>query len=160
MAMAKVLVHFREDVFQKTVDGEEVVVVEAETKEGAVEAAREMIDDDHVEIVRIEVLGWSTSVTDESALQPFREKGPCEWCGMVCSWRDPHHIFARGMGGGGRLDLKTNLVGLCRPCHDKAHSGEITKSALVLVVAKRESIKASDVIDAITWSRGGNHERT
>jgi hypothetical protein len=37
--------------------------------------------------------------------------------------REPHHVFAKGMGGGGRLDIRWNLVALgssvlldCR-CH-------------------------------------------
>ncbi len=42
---------------------------------------------------------------------------PCE----VCSGRatDIHHINARGMGGSQAKDIITNLMALCRTCHEK-----------------------------------------
>ena len=47
-----------------------------------------------------------------------RGNGMCEFC----AWRamtDVHHIAGRGGPDPHRLD---NLIGLCRECHDKAHS--------------------------------------
>lgn len=146
---------FRYDLFQKTVEEQCVLVVDANSKSHAEELAREQVEDEHLDIVRVMVIGWGQPIKDDAVLAEFRKAGPCEWCGLKCSRRDPHHIFARGMGGGRRLDLRTNLVGLCRPCHDRAHDGEIGKEALVVIVAKREQMKPSDIVDAITWSRNG-----
>lgn len=46
---------------------------------------------------------------------------------------DIHHIIYRSKFGAKRKDeqdLITNLIGLCRKCHDKAHSEELTKEYL------------------------------
>lgn len=40
---------------------------------------------------------------------------PCEACGRQAV--DIHHIEARGMGGSKKLDIKENLMALCRYCH-------------------------------------------
>lgn len=56
---------------------------------------------------------------------------PCECCGSRC--QDIHHIIPRSKFGSKRKDeqdLITNLIGLCRKCHDKAHSEELTKEYL------------------------------
>lgn len=43
----------------------------------------------------------------------------CEWCGgRAC---DVHHLRSRGMGGSKNRDVPSNLVALCRLCHNKAH---------------------------------------
>ncbi len=51
---------------------------------------------------------------------------PCEIC------KDPavdvHHIEPRGMGGSKVKDYIENLMGLCRDCHRKCESGEITRA--------------------------------
>jgi hypothetical protein len=52
----------------------------------------------------------------------------CEMCGRMAV--DIHHIQAKGMGGNPEADCIGNLIGLCRDCHEKAHSGEITKETL------------------------------
>ena len=44
----------------------------------------------------------------------------CEWCGRTATV-DVHHIENRGIGGSKLLDTPENLIGLCRPCHDRAH---------------------------------------
>ncbi len=44
----------------------------------------------------------------------------CECCGRKAV--DIHHIKRRGLGGSKRCDNIENLIGLCRDCHDKAHS--------------------------------------
>jgi 5-methylcytosine-specific restriction endonuclease McrA len=43
---------------------------------------------------------------------------PCEACESRVS--DVHHIYGRGKG----RDVITNLIGLCRGCHNKAHSSK------------------------------------
>ncbi|MFW5889295.1 MAG: HNH endonuclease [Nanoarchaeota archaeon] len=42
---------------------------------------------------------------------------PCEICGNKAV--DIHHIERRGMGGSKLKDVISNLMGLCRKCHDK-----------------------------------------
>ena len=43
---------------------------------------------------------------------------PCEACGNPVN--DIHHIHGRGKG----KDVIENLIGLCRKCHDRAHSSK------------------------------------
>lgn len=156
MAMAKVLVHFRSRTTGAISDT--VVVVPAETKDDAADSAMSMIDQGRFAIVRIQVVGWSEIVIDERLLDEFRSRGECEFCGLTCKRRDPHHIFARGMNGGGRLDVRSNLVGLCRPCHDKVHNGKINKSSLILIVSQREGLSPTVVMDGILWSQRSGRE--
>lgn len=42
----------------------------------------------------------------------------CEACGKMAI--DIHHIHGRGSG----KDVITNLIGLCRKCHDRAHGSK------------------------------------
>lgn len=78
-------------------------------------------------------------VKDETLLAQFRI-GPCEWCGKRGA-TEAHHIFTRGMGCGRRLDVRINLIGLCRVCHALTHNGaEPTKWDLLAIVARREGM--------------------
>lgn len=63
---------------------------------------------------------------------------PCELCGAV-EGTAAHHLWTRGMGGGGRLDVPLNLITLCWACHRKHHDGHIRRDLLVKTVAWRES---------------------
>jgi hypothetical protein len=94
-------------------------------------------------------------IIDESLLDEFRTAGPCEWCGKHCQAREPHHIFARGMGGGGRLDIRNNLVALgssrwfeCS-CHQAAHAGVISRLQLLAVVGHREQCLVADIEEEV-----------
>jgi len=94
-------------------------------------------------------------IIDEYLLDEFRAPGPCEWCGMLCLRREPHHIFAWGLGGGGRLDIRCNLVALgssilreCA-CHQAAHAGLISRLQLLVVVGHRECCLASDIEEEV-----------
>ncbi len=84
-------------------------------------------------------------VVDENLLAQFRAKGRCEWCKRA-SVVNPHHIWARGMGGGGRLDVPANLIALCLSCHEYVHAGMILRCDLLAIVARRENTTQ----DAIT----------
>ncbi len=100
-------------------------------------------------------------VENESLLREFRGPGKCEWCGKQCRTREAAHIFAKGMGGGGRLDVRINLVGLglggwvgvraeCN-CHSSHHTGhEPSKRQLMERAAEREGVDATD-IEAVLW---------
>lgn len=87
-------------------------------------------------------------IIDEVLLFAFRLKGRCEWCGKY-GGVDPHHIFARGLGGGHRLDIEINLIALCRLCHNEVHAGHIMRVDLLAIVAKREKMSQDEILDAI-----------
>lgn len=81
-------------------------------------------------------------ITNDRLLQEFRAPGHCEWCWEPCpEGRHPHHILARGMGGGGQLDVAFNLIGLCWLCHRRYHDGNMPPEArerMLGIAAKRE----------------------
>jgi hypothetical protein len=94
-------------------------------------------------------------VVDENLLQMFRGKPRCEWCGRTNGGQlQPHHLWCRGMGGGGRLDVPVNLIALCAvPCHHDAQEGRILKADLLAVVAAREGVLQQDIIDEVNRLR-------
>lgn len=49
----------------------------------------------------------------------------CENCGRIAV--DIHHIVFRSQGG---TDDASNLIALCRECHNLAHDGVITRERL------------------------------
>lgn len=53
----------------------------------------------------------------------------CEVCSTTAV--DIHHIEAKGMGGKAGKDVISNLIALCRKCHEKAHKYELTKDYLL-----------------------------
>ena len=55
------------------------------------------------------------------------------------------------MGGGGRLDVRVNLVALCRACHGLVHAGHVQRLDLLAVVSAREGVLQSD-IEAAIWA--------
>lgn len=84
-------------------------------------------------------------IIDEALLQEFRDKQRCEWCGRV-GIVQPHHLWARGMGGGGRLDVRINLIALCANCHSRHHQGgRPLKCDLLADVAAREGMMQDDI---------------
>lgn len=85
-------------------------------------------------------------VVSEETLALFRGDR-CEACGRTARCHAAH-VYARGMGGGGRLDVPINLVSLCPPCHDAHHHGRApTRHDLVCLVARRYG-QLPDVIEA------------
>jgi hypothetical protein len=96
-------------------------------------------------------------VKNPALMKAFSGPGLCSWCGKAVSSRDPHHVVARGIGGGKRLDVSVNIVSLCTTfsgggnCHHMAHNGrEITKSDLLAVIAAREEC-LQDEIEVVVW---------
>lgn len=56
------------------------------------------------------------------------------------------------MGGGSRLDVRLNIVSLCRVCHTSHHYGKSpTKDELIREIAVREGITAETWQEAI-WA--------
>ncbi len=82
-------------------------------------------------------------IRDEKLLDLFRGPGACELCGKGCMKREPHHVIAKGMGGGRRLDIRINIVGVgsspgmeCQ-CHNNADTAA-EKARCLRVIAERE----------------------
>jgi hypothetical protein len=87
-------------------------------------------------------------IIDEELLDEFRHKTRCEVCGKrIWTGLDPHHIFAKGLGGGSQLDIRENLISLCRWCHSSHHAGHNpTRKLLLLIAAKRENCAVEEII--------------
>lgn len=83
-------------------------------------------------------------VINEELLSQFRNAPKCSWCGAANRGDiHPHHLLARGMGGGGRLDVRENLIALCAKCHHEVHVGHIQRCDLEAVIAAREGFLQS-----------------
>lgn len=92
-------------------------------------------------------------VISEKTLDLFRAAGACDWCKRFVQRREPHHLYRRGMGGGGRLDVQRNLAGLCQRCHHDLHLGLITRADMLAVVAAREKCTQQDIKSEIARLR-------
>lgn len=90
-------------------------------------------------------------IEDEALLDEFRTAGQCELCGKDAPRREPHHAFARGLGGGSRLDVRVNLVAVSAQgtfvchCHRLFHDGFIPRRCVLAIIALREGM----TIDAV-----------
>ncbi len=100
---------------------------------------------------------------NNALLREFRAGNRCEWCGRTVAELDPHHYWQkRGVGGGSRLDIRINLIGLCRgfvcgrfvSCHDDAEAGIISREDLLDKVAAREGTTPAAIRDEIQRLRG------
>lgn len=86
-------------------------------------------------------------VEDPKLLALFRLPGQCDLCARWSEVREPHHVVARGFGGGTRLDIPWNLLSLCPTipgyytgCHHEVHSGHITREDCRKAVIRREKL--------------------
>lgn len=81
---------------------------------------------------------------DKDLLREFNEKTICEWCRRSFpGGLDAAHIFSRGAG---RVDIRGNLVSLCRECHTRSHtSGVPSLWQLLEMAAKREGCSVDDI---------------
>lgn len=95
-------------------------------------------------------------ITNDDALAPFRAAGRCDSCGCQNAIREPHHVTAKGQGGGRQLDHAINIAALCpalggcgHACHHQHHSWRApTRRDLEAAVAKREGLPVEDIEDA------------
>ncbi|NPV52196.1 MAG: hypothetical protein HPY71_01580 [Firmicutes bacterium] len=86
-------------------------------------------------------------IIDRRAIEAAR-KPYCELCGR----RGPvevHHVFSRGMGGGGRLDVHFNLISLCWQCHRAYHDGRISRERILQAVARRYGVRVEEIENQI-----------
>lgn len=84
-------------------------------------------------------------IRNKALLDEMRATTPrCQWCGTKPP-TDMHHLYQRGLGGGSHLDIRINLLALCRVCHGDAHAGVIDRDSLLAVVAAREGVMRQDI---------------
>ena len=87
-------------------------------------------------------------VIDEDLLDQFRGPGNCERCGKWSFSRHPHHCYIkRGMGGGSRLDLRENIIGLCFMCHFDAEESPAANVVCEIDIAEREGTGVGDLFE-------------
>jgi hypothetical protein len=84
---------------------------------------------------------------------------PCEYCRIEVA-TDAAHLFACGMGGGGRLDIAINVAGLCRKCHSRNHAANTGKPTcrptfldLLKIISRRENVPAQTIVERIQLLR-------
>ena len=78
----------------------------------------------------------------------FSRPGLCEHCEKPCpDGRDPAHIYSRGAG---QVDVRKNLVSLCRLCHTRSHDGHSPRRwRLLIIAARREGCRPKDIRDMV-----------
>jgi hypothetical protein len=90
---------------------------------------------------------------DPIILSEFRSCGTCENCSRRVYPLDPHHLWCKGMGGGG-LDVRVNLIALCRICHSEIQeAGKAIKRTVLDIVAIRENVHAQDIETVVHFLR-------
>lgn len=92
-------------------------------------------------------------IKDDAMLDRFRGPGICELCGKFCRHTEPHHVIAKGMGGGRQLDIRINLirVGSTPNFECQCHNNVDTKTgqeACWRVIAARENTTVNAIQDA------------
>lgn len=97
-------------------------------------------------------------IVDNDLLAEFRAAWRCEHCGRATpSGCDPAHIFARGRGNAFRMDVRENLVSLCRECHIRNHAGKSpTKDELLAIAGRRLNRAPQELGDYLRALRWGN----
>lgn len=90
-------------------------------------------------------------VNDNLLLAEFRAER-CELCGADGP-NDPHHLWPKGMGGGKQLDVRWNLVTLCRMCHTLAEAGQPHRDRLCGLAIQREVWRLLRMPKGTEWIR-------
>lgn len=88
-------------------------------------------------------------IVDEKLLAEFRSKGQCELCLRKCYPLDPHHLWTRGAG---RLDIRCNLISLCRVCHSEVEHKQ-AKERILEIVCRRERAKPEAIWEVVCFVR-------
>ncbi|HMC90197.1 MAG TPA: HNH endonuclease [Gemmataceae bacterium] len=104
-------------------------------------------------------------ITNEELLDYFRAKKFCELCARRIRYTEqahPHHVQARGHGGGSRLDVALNVVSACWLCHGEADTPE-QKDRCLEIIAYREGLLPDQVQEAhleiVTQTKDGDNRQ-
>lgn len=92
-------------------------------------------------------------VRNKKLLDEFRSLPRCELCGYCAFPLDPHHVRSVGSG---RIEIRSNLMGVCRRCHAGIHAGKPSRAELLAFVAKREKMTVEAVLEAVDALRRDN----
>lgn len=84
---------------------------------------------------------------DEQLLDEFRFAPSCEACGRRVMPLDPHHCYRTRGQGGTRIDLRINLIALCRLCHTQAGIDSAFNRTLQAKIAQREGTTTERIVD-------------
>lgn len=74
----------------------------------------------------------------------------CESCCMDYAV-DVHHIKPKSLYPGKGQDDETNLIALCRDCHNMAHCGEISMDQLQLITNERIRLRELGIIRGFNY---------
>lgn len=90
-------------------------------------------------------------VKSEKTLKLYRGSGLCEWCGIWLPRREANHVLHRGMGGGTRLDLPSNLTSLCphftgNDCHRRFGNDPRCYDRFYEIIARREGFESGQAV--------------
>lgn len=87
-------------------------------------------------------------VINKGLLKEAAKPGLCECCGAPCpDGRDPHHLMTKGAG---RVDVRSNIVSLCRVCHVGFHaSGTPSFEALIVIAAMRDKTTPNAIMEMV-----------
>lgn len=92
-------------------------------------------------------------IINPELLKAFHLPGPCELCGRMCKEREPHHVIAKGMGGGRRLDSVYNMVAVGRghacPCHSTFADSIKGSTASWGAIARRQGCTPDEALAAM-----------
>lgn len=96
-------------------------------------------------------------IISEKTLDLYRGPGRCQFCGNSCSKREPHHLRAKGLGSGKRIDIPINLIALgstplfqCS-CHTKIGDGNIKAANVLAIVAQRECTLSNTITEVMDF---------
>lgn len=100
------------------------------------------------------------TIEDLAVLALFRAREQCEYCRRIMkTGLDPNHVIQKGVGGGKRLDVKENLVSLCRRCHMAYHSGDskypgpaTMRKCFFEIIAVREGFVSGEAVWQYLWT--------
>ncbi len=86
-------------------------------------------------------------VINKALLREFRLMKNCAWCKRRVEECDPAHIYSRGAG---RVDVRCNLVNLCRECHTRSGAGHSpTRDELLAIAGKRDGKTPDEITEMI-----------
>ena len=86
-------------------------------------------------------------VRHKSLLKEFQDTGRCEHCGKRGPV-DAAHIYSVGAG---RVDIRQNIVALCRVCHTRQHTSNRnpSKGRLLIIAARREGCRPREIQEKV-----------